>query len=195
MRSAGAMRMSSRVPATDLNPNQRRRPLRPAPVQSRWASIMRTGSILLTAWVIAGCGSPPAEPTSQHLGVCRLPVLRIDSSGIPVSPSSPKYSSDVTINAGWIDIPSGVFTPDAKADVTGLPFTPAYAGQTAHPRSYDAPQGRWLPVDQSQVAPDGRSYFYVSLETSPPQLRLHDLSSGKDRTLLVDPGHVEDVRW
>lgn len=95
--------------------------------------------------------------------------------------------------AGFISLPSGAFTADAKAatsyDGTGMRYktmqAPVLYGDSGTP-TYDAAYKRWLPVTAAQVLPDGSAYVYTR-EASPTQFRneIHIVSvvTGADRVI------------
>jgi hypothetical protein len=74
---------------------------------------------------------------------------------------------------GFIDFPSGAFTPDPSA-----PRIPGY---------YDRAVSKWLPVPRNLVARDGLHYAYTTggIGQTPGPLRLHvvDAASGVDKVI------------
>jgi hypothetical protein len=79
-------------------------------------------------------------------------------------------------------VPGGQTTDD-KPQLHG------YGGET-----FDRKTGRWLPVDSSQVSPDGASYAYFDVLPSRPQLVVVDVASGTTHVALVgDPALIWSV--
>jgi hypothetical protein len=80
--------------------------------------------------------------------------------------------------AGFLDFPSGAFTPD--------PTAPPNA------KYYDRAVSRWLPVARSEVAPDGRHYAYTtggifSATPEPPRLHVVDAATDAERVIDLSP--------
>jgi hypothetical protein len=132
----------------------------------------------------AALSSPPVTPTRSPLSTqspspptgvastlnCRLPVISPTSSADPVP-------------GGWITFPGGQFTRDP----TSLP-----GRLQSHVPSYDRATGRWVPVEYTNVAPDGASYVLhgdSSLETN--GFYLVDARTGSRRLLLASDGPLQ----
>ena len=159
---------------------------------ARWRRVVAAPVLGVFLAGLASCAPTGArsQPSTQQ---CRLPVITIDSS--TVVPGAAKFSSDVSITAGWVSIPQGRLAPATNSEVQGLPFGRAYPGQAAQPRSYDSQYHRWLPVDQNQVSPDGAAYFYVAAYTSPLQVHVYSLPAARDVVVWSDLRNLEQVSW
>lgn len=129
-------------------------------------------------------------------GRCRLPAISIDSSIAVPSITGQKFGGrDVAVSAGFISIPSGDFTVDRAADVSQLPYTPAYPGQPPRPLGYDRQARRWLPVGPESIAPDGQSYFYTTVGSGSPELHVFNLSTHGDHVVFSGAGLSGRVTW
>lgn len=78
--------------------------------------------------------SPAAAQTPSALGNCRLPV-RV---------------SDAPSSVGWLELPSGRYSPDP----TSVGHVSSYNDMTA----WDPAVGGWVPTDSQSVSPDGTHY-------------------------------------
>lgn len=151
-----------------------------------------TLAVLLSALLLSACGGTPARashpsPSPTQDGAvappgtlaCRLPV----GGFIPPSPKgTPDHSigSDGMPNqrgtGGFLDLPSGEFTPVAGSDKT-----------------YLAAAGLWLPVRPQAISPDQQSYAVArEMQSSPgaaPTGRLYlvDIKSKVERLLFAAP--------
>jgi hypothetical protein len=144
-------------------------------------------SLLIASALIAACSTPatsshpspspsrvtatptPSAAASDQLA-CRLPV-----AGFP--PSVPKGAAIQPSRAGrggFIDLPSGKYTPAADSDV-----------------SYLASQGVWLPVEPQYISPDQKSYVQAESPqysaTPTTTLYLVDVKTRAKRLLLTTP--------
>ncbi len=68
-------------------------------------------------------------------GTCRLPVI------------VPHTRTQADPWAGWLDVPSGTYSPDPSSNLAG-----------ATTLAWDAVVGKWLPTEPSYISPDGLDY-------------------------------------
>lgn len=156
-----------------------------------------------TPSIVKPSATAKAMPTAAVIDPlnCRLPVVVLLQAGPPGQQRQ---------EVGFIDTHSGQYARDGSASVAGLPgggFGPV-AGKPAEPatpRSYSASLGRWLPVSQSSVSPDGRSYVWTRLlpegsgygpnNFEKAELHRYDVASATDRTLWTYPGSISPFGW
>jgi len=148
----------------------------------------RTLALLLGAMVVGACGGAPA-PIASHSSPsaapatatpagpisCRLPV-----AGLAISPTKAQLETGATVGdqrgtGGFLDLPSGHFTPDQSSDT-----------------SYVAASRVWLPVSQQAVSPDQRSYIESrapQVSAAPPTTTLYlvQVATGASRLLFTAP--------
>jgi hypothetical protein len=108
--------------------------------------------------------SPTPHPTPKPSILsanCKLPLSWSDPSG--------------HMSGGFVSFPGAAFAPDSGA--TGL-TTPFGAGWV----SYDAPMGRWVPVDRAMLSPDGATYLYGTLRNG-NEYHAVDVRTGADLKL------------
>ncbi len=130
------------------------------------------------AGAIASHSSPSAAPaTATPAGPisCRLPV-----AGFAISPTKAQLETGATVGdqrgtGGFLDLPSGHFTPDQSSDT-----------------SYVAASRVWLPVSQQAVSPDQRSYIESrapQVSAAPPTTTLYlvQVATGASRLLFTAP--------
>ena len=108
-----------------------------------------------------GTGSPQTVSLVAQLAPCRIPVVESD---VLRGPSS----------AGFLGLPEGSFTKDPAGDPS--------AG------TYSA--GKWLPVPQSWVSPDGKRYVNASQVAGNNQLHVVDIATGADHALSLSGPYV-----
>jgi len=187
----------------------------------RWSPALQLVGILTAAAVIGGItlashravasrqGVQPSAapavtatvvPTAVNASNCRLPVIVMRESGRP----RPQGVSEV----GFVDTATGQYSKDASASVQGLPGggsppTIMKTGQPAMPAWYSHALGRWLPVDQRSVAPDGRSYLWVQLlpagstysNFQSAELHRFDVARASDVTVWSYAGSINVWFW
>lgn len=155
---------------------------------------MRLTSSVFALLFLAACGhvsagagrpspSPPSPSVSEVVSPTRTAAPSSPMSGLPITALS--FSCRLPFvqgrgsgsQAGFVDFPSGAFTPDPTA-----PPNATY---------YDRAVSRWLPVARSEVAPDGRHYAYttggISLTGGPPRLHVVDAATDADRVIDLSP--------
>jgi hypothetical protein len=103
--------------------------------------------------------------------------------------------------AGFISLPSGIFTPDPTSEISRSPTggtqtvqAPVFNGDDgpavgAH-RTYDRAYQRWLPVAKAQVLPDGSAYVYTRYGPqggSSNEIHLVHVATGAD-TMIYNQG-------
>jgi len=139
----------------------------------------------------------PATSTADPLN-CRLPVVVTRESG----------SASMVAEPGFVDTKSGQYVADGTASIAGLPGG-AFIGysvkpsQPAAPVWYSAAAKRWLPVRQSQVAPDGLRYVWDRLlpagsnsqNFKTAELHQYDLTTATDHVLWTYAGSINVHRW
>jgi hypothetical protein len=144
--------------------------------------------VMFAAMLVSACGaaatptahrqspSPaPSAATSSGALACRLPV-----AGFVIS--APKGQPDSSIAAdgmdnqkgtgGFLELPSGKFTPAKDSD-----------------RTYLASAHKWLPVTRQAVSPDERTYVQARPSGSPPTVTLYlvEVGTGASRRLFTAP--------
>lgn len=127
-------------------------------------------------------GSPQSVSLVAQVPACRLPVFT-------------QSESPVAVAGGFIDVRTGVTTPDPRAKFdfnskTGLyssTVTPRLIGTFA--ASYDPLAGRWLPADPAAISADGSRYAYTASPTDSLNRALHvvDVATGHDRVINLVP--------
>ena len=85
---------------------------------------------------------------------CRLPVF------VDIGPGRP---------GGFIDFPSGTFTPDPAANVDSIVRPGRELVDYFYVHYYDRAFSRWLPVSRKDVSPDGTHYAYTDRAVADPQ--------------------------
>jgi len=130
---------------------------------------------------------------------CRMPVVVMLESGPPGQGQT---------GTGFLDTGTGQYTADPTASVAGLPGG-AFAGTVGKPPSpstpvfYSESLHRWLPVEGSNVSPDGASYVWARLlpvgsnfsNFRKSELHRYDVASAVDRTLWTYPGTIGVHHW
>ena len=125
-------------------------------------------------------GGPPAQTTSapQTLGSLEVnPRLQVKCT-LPIT----VYSRRVRIN-----LPSGLVTLDGAQTLDA---------RTPNASSYVV--GRWLPVPQAWVSPDGKSYASVTAVPGSPGYQavvLSDPDTGNSHALWQGEGQVSLIGW
>lgn len=128
----------------------------------------------------------PARPAGQVLGVLRIAAPVDFSCHLPVT----GYGT-----AAMVSLPDGTVTVDPSAPKA------APGSKGAGAATYDHQLGRWLPVQRQWVSPDGRQYAFSTTTTGVPgapptgDVRVHDIASGKDRTLWQGDGMPQVLGW
>lgn len=154
-------------------------PVAPSEPQWPWRWLASAVAVLLTLGVVGGLvyfrlsshslsGQPlgPVAVSGVDFG-CRLPVLA-GASG------------------AFISFPNGTVTIDRRVS---LDFYKGGYGYT-----YDAQVGNWVPVPESALSSDGRSYAYLAQTSGIPgqmtsmSLHTHEIATGKNRVLWEGPG-------
>jgi hypothetical protein len=139
----------------------------------------------------------PAASTADPLN-CRLPVIVTRESA----------SAAMVTEPGFVDTQNGQYVADGTASIAGLPGG-AFIGysikpsQPAAPVGYSAAAKRWLPVRQTQVAPDGLSYVWDRLlpagsstqNFKTAELHRYDLTTATDHLLWTYAGSINVHRW
>ena len=135
----------------------------------------------------AAASSPSAAPTAATapapVATCRkLPVVNDD-------PAKP---------AGFLDVTTGKFTPDASARLTSIggdlvqtAGSPALVGWPSGWPAYSA-TGRWVPAPAAWVSPDGTRYLYPVYGEQ--ALHVVDVRTGADRVVFRG-GRLLPVQW
>ena len=140
----------------------------------------------------------PAAPPSGNKAVaadsfpCALPAVAITESG------NPGQNGVIHSDAGFVNIPGGSFQVDPTANVSGMPST--FAGG---PTLYSPTLKRWLPVGARDIAPDGRSYAYVTLlpagatysDFTSAELHVYDVDAKADHKVWSYPGSIDVLGW
>ena len=145
---------------------------------------MRIAGLALIA-VVTACGGPAA---TQALSASAAPSI----SPVAVSSPSPTWylglgptavstvdfscrlPVDVDIGpgqpGGFIDFPSGTFTPDpTAAKVASIVHTGRELVESFYLHYFDRAYSRWLPVSRKDVSPDGTHYAFTDRAVADPQ--------------------------
>jgi hypothetical protein len=158
---------------------------------------------LLTAAVVAGL-------VYLRFDTGRLPMKRAAPSGQVAGPTSSGHLIGSLETSGSQGIsctlPVEAFGY-AEARVS-LPSGAVYLDQVVErsagggsPLGGTYLRGRWLPVPEASVSPDGASYAYATQTSGAPgapihtSLYLHDIGGGSERLLWSTPGHGEVAGW
>jgi hypothetical protein len=131
----------------------------------------------------AAAPAPTAAPAPAPVATCRkLPVVNND-------PSKP---------AGFLDVTTGKFTPDASARLTSIggdlvqtAGSPALVGWPSGWPAYSA-TGHWVPAPPAWVSPDGTRYLYPAYGEQ--TLHVVDVRTGADRVVFRG-GRLLPVQW
>ncbi len=106
---------------------------------------------------------PKSTPTpSAFTGSCKLPLAWPD-------PSSGQMTS------GFVTFPGASFALDSSVSGVNRPIGAEWL-------SYDAPMGRWVPVDRQMVSPSGATWLYSTLRAGTENHAV-DVRTGRDTTL------------
>ncbi len=143
----------------------------------------------------------PVIPTAAAVDPlnCRLPVVIMRESGPP---------GQLVTEPGFVDTRSGQYVKDNAASIAGLPGG-AFEGTDVKPYRapaaawYDGVVRRWLPVGNTLVAPDGRSYIWTRLlpqgsnvsNFKSAELHRFDLTTSTDLLLWSYPGFIFVHQW
>jgi hypothetical protein len=129
-------------------------------------------SVTLTPAPSAGYSTPPSlGPAACVSSPGRLPVIL----------------SVVSLEAGWVTLPSGTFERD-EAGTALLNAAHRSDGRALNDPTYDSKKGAWLPAPPQAISPDGARYAYVFVgyEQSGPQsysLHVAKLDGSGDQNL------------
>ena len=143
----------------------------------------------------------PIVPTAAAVDPlnCRLPVVIMRESGPP---------GQLVTEPGFVDTRSGQYVKDNAASIAGLPGG-AFEGTDVKPYRapapawYDEVVRRWLPVGNTLVAPDGRSYIWTRLlpqgsnvsNFKSAELHRYDLTTASDHLLWSYAGYINVHQW
>ncbi|HET9780513.1 MAG TPA: hypothetical protein VFR33_01945 [Candidatus Dormibacteraeota bacterium] len=154
-----------------------------APVSTAPPSIAPSPEAAISTRLVA----TPTPSAATH-SVCRLAVT---NWGWVTNGSSTR----VTSQNGFIEMPSGVFTPDPTGTFTedqatlvfGSDQTPVLHGDAL--ATYDVAYHRWLPAPPTHVLQDGSAYVYeVELrDGSGYEIHLVHVATAADRVVLQMP--------
>lgn len=148
--------------------------------------------VLVTLALVAGlvwfrlAARPSAHAAGQLLGTLTVAPGVDFACHLPVT----AYST-----AAMVSLPDGAVVADPTV------ARPPNGAKGLGVVSYDAQLGRWVPVQRSWVSPDGRQYAFGTTTTGVPgavptgDLRVHDIASGKDRTLWQGEGMAQVMGW
>lgn len=129
--------------------------------------------------IVANHTPASGSPTALAL-TCSLPFfLSSDQSPTSLGPDQKPMGQ-----IGFIRFPGGTFTPDPAAgfvaDAQGLRTVAKPTLRAGfYGISFDLSAGRWLPVPESDVSPDGRHYVYARRQ----DLVLVDVATGVEKVL------------
>jgi hypothetical protein len=157
----------------------------------RWQGAAAVLALVLTALLIGSllwfrfAGSQSHRPAGRILG--SVTVSNVDfTCSLPIT----IYGNQ----AAMISFPDGQVTAEAPLPGSG-PFG------KGGPYTYDAVMQRWLPVQAAWLSPDGRTYAFATNTTGIPgqaplsDVRVHDIATGKDRTVWQGDGQTNIVGW
>lgn len=160
--------------------------------RSPWQTVVAVAVIVLTLAAVFGLvayryyGSQPHRMTGSVVGSVQVaPGLNVKCS-LPVS----AYGR----TAAMISLPDGAVTVDKSVAPDGW-------GKGVGAYSFDAPLQKWVPVQRPAVSSDGRYYAFSTSTTGVPgepptaDLRIRDISSGKDRTAWKGQGNANVIGW
>ena len=162
-----------------------------AKLPTRWQGAAAVVALVVAAVLVVSllwfrfAGSPVHRPAGRILG------------SVSISNVDFKCSLPVTVYSGqaaMISLPDGQVTAEVSVPPSGV------FGKGG-PYTYDAVLQRWLPVQQQWVSPDGRSYSFATSTTGIPgqaplsDVRVHDILTGKDRTVWQGDGTANVVGW
>lgn len=134
-------------------------------------------------------GSPHSVSLVAQLPACRLPVVT-------------RSDAPEQVNGGFIDLRTGVLSPDAGGafdfDVSrGLyrsKAVPVLSGLL--PAFFDPASRRWLPASAAVISPDHSHYAYaVSSQGIDRQLHVVDIATGGDRVISLPAGPWSVLRF
>jgi hypothetical protein len=146
-------------------------------------------AVLLAVAVVAGLlyfrnGVNPARPAGTG------PVGQVTMNAqVGFRCSLPVVAYNTTF--ATVQLPDGVVANRSTAPGQGT----APGGKSMYgPGAYDVQAGKWLPVQQRWISPDGKSYAYGTQTTGVPgqgptgTIHVVDVASGKDRQLWSGDG-------
>lgn len=159
----------------------------------------------MSLMLVACSGSSPQTPRSSHSATI-TPTHAAVIGDLPVWVEL-NNSGNTEFAAGFVHFPGELFRRDPRADMltdtsvpnvvrTKTPDQPyLYAGEGSPVQSvhvtYDRVVGRWLPVNQTQVAADGLRYAYIDYESgspSPQRVHIVNIRSASDEVVYRAPG-------
>jgi hypothetical protein len=160
--------------------------------RSPWQTVVAVAVIVLTLAAVFGLvayryyGSQPHRVTGSVVGSVQV------VPGFNVKCSLPVTANGRT--AAMISLPDGTVTVDNSV-------APGPGGKGVAMYSFDAPLQKWVPVQRQWVSPDGRYYAFSTSTTGVPgeapaaDLRIREISSGKDRTAWKGQGNASVIGW
>jgi virginiamycin B lyase len=128
-------------------------------------------------------GSPQSVSLVAQLPACRLPVFT-------------QSESPVAVQGGFLDLRTGVMTPDPRGKFAFNSKTGQYSS-TVTPKLvglfaavYDPIAGRWLPASAAVISPDHSRYAYSGFPQGTLNRAVHvvDLATGRDRVVNLPAG-------
>lgn len=160
--------------------------------RSPWQTAVAIAVIVLTLAVVFGLvayryyASQPHRVTGSVIGNVQV------APGFNVKCSLPVTAYGWT--AAMISLPDGAVTVDKS-----VPLAPG--GKGLGMVSFDASLQKWVPVQRQWVSPDGRYYAFSTSTTGVPgeppsaDLRIREITSGKDRTAWKGQGNANVLGW
>jgi len=175
--------------------------------QDQRCCLQMTRIALAVVLVVAACSSSsaPTALSSPSATVTPSPAALEGDLPVWVELNNPPASTEFA--GGFVHFPGGLFRRDPHADMlrdtsvpnvvrTKTPDQPyLYAGEGSPVQSvqvtYDRAVGRWLPVNQTQVAADGLQYAYIDYESgsaTPQRVHIVNIRSASDEVVYRAPG-------
>jgi len=148
---------------------------------------------LRQTWFTEPGGRPVSVGLAPDSFPCALAVAQISEAG------NPGGASSTTRNLGFVNVPSGEFWVDSKANVANLPHIGSIP-----PALYSAELKRWIPATTRTISPDGRAYAYVRklpadaaafTQLMSTELHVYDVGKKVDRKVWSQPLAIEVIRW
>jgi hypothetical protein len=164
------------------------------------------GIVLAVVLVVAACSSSSAPTAQSSPSATVTPSPAALEGDLPVWVELNNPPASTVFVGGFVHFPGGLFRRDPHADMpidttvpsvvrTKTPDQPyLYAGEGSPVQSvqvtYDRFIGRWLPVNQTQVAADGLHYAYIDYESgsaTPQRIHIVDVRSASDQVVYRAP--------